>query len=173
MHRVEPGSIRNLMSDRLHFSRLRASVADIVDSGIDVLPHFEMAAIAVLEGMERPGEWPEVRRKLRAEGLRAAQHRGVLLLTPGDLERASSSGLLGGSDEVFLLETWDEEFESFPGRITGEDQDFSVTTPLGLEEWMVDVGCLLAAGDGHGVNFATLDGELAERLRARFPVAKG
>ena len=39
---------------------------------------------------------------------------------------------------------------------------------------MIDTGCLLALGDGDGLNFATLDAELAERLRARFkPAAKG
>jgi hypothetical protein len=37
---------------------------------------------------------------------------------------------------------------------------------------MLDTGCLLAIGDGAGVNIATLDPALAERLRARFAPAK-
>jgi len=36
---------------------------------------------------------------------------------------------------------------------------------------MVNSGCLLVLGDGAGLNFATLDAPLAERLRARFPLA--
>jgi hypothetical protein len=33
---------------------------------------------------------------------------------------------------------------------------------------MVDAGCMIALGDGHGLNFATLDPELGKRLLARF-----
>ena len=38
---------------------------------------------------------------------------------------------------------------------------------------MVDAGCLIALGDGHGLNFATPEAELADRLRARFKLIKG
>lgn len=163
-----------LVSERLFAGRLRASVADVVDLGIDVLPHYELAAIPVLDGAERPAEWPAVRRRLRAEGIRAREHRGVLLLVAGELDRASSVGLIGagGGDEAYLCREWNDEFEAFPQRITSDLQDFNHGTPLGLEEWMVLSGCLLAVGDGSGLNFATLDAELAEQLRRRFPPVK-
>ena len=156
------------MSDRLQFGRLDATIADAVDAGIDLLPHFEMAAIPVLENADRPAEWPEVRRRLRSEGIRTRQHRGVLLLEPGELDKLSSVGMFRGLDELFLSTEWDDEYEGFPGRITSDLHDFSEGTPLGLEEWMIDSGCLLALGDGRGLNFACLDAELAERLGARF-----
>jgi hypothetical protein len=159
------------MSERLHHARLNATIADVLDSGFDLLPTFELAAVPLLEGAERPAEWPAVRRRLRAEGIRAEQHHGVLLLQPGDLDHLSSLGFFRGNDELLLCDHWNEEFESFPGRISSDQQDFSITTPLGLEEWMVDAGCLLALGDGNGLNFATLDPELVVRLRARFKTA--
>lgn len=159
------------MSSRLFHGRLIALVSEAVDAGIDLLPHFEMAAIPVLEGTERPVEVPELRRQLRAEGIRPVQHRGVLLLEPGALEHLSTSGFLKGMDELFLLAEWNDEFEAFPGRITSDHQDFNETTPLGLEEWMLDAGCLLSLGDGDGLNFATLENELADRLCARFKPA--
>jgi hypothetical protein len=124
--------------------------------------------IPVLDGAERPAEWPEVRRRLRSEGMRTRSHRGVLLLEPGELDRFCSIGILSGNDELLLCAEWHDEFESFPGRVGSESQDFNEGTPLGLEEWMVDSGCLLVLGDGAGLNFATLDATLAERLRARF-----
>ncbi|MFI5372800.1 MAG: hypothetical protein ACHQ52_14685 [Candidatus Eisenbacteria bacterium] len=158
------------MTSDLLFGRLRASAADVVDAGIDVLPHFEMAAITILEGIEHPGEFPEIRRRLRGEGIRTLVHRGALLLKPGDLERAVSAGALAGSDEIFLCEEWNEEFEPFPGRVAGDD--FAKGTPLGLEEWMIDARCLLALGDATGVNFATHNADLDARLRGRFPAAK-
>ena len=158
------------MPSDLRFGRLRASIADIVDAGLDVLPHFEMAVISVLEGIEHPGEFPEIRRRLRGEGIRSATHRGVLLLKPVDLERAVSAGLLGGSEELYLVEEWNEEFEPFPGRVASED--FTRGTPLGLDEWMVDARCLLALGDADGVNWATHHPELEERLRERFAALK-
>jgi hypothetical protein len=161
------------MSERLHHARLAATVADVVDAGFDLLPNFELAAIPVLEGMERPGEMPAVKRRLRAEGIRAEEHRGVLLLQPGDLEHLSSLGFFRGTDELFLCSEWNEEFESFPGRVTSDQHDFGVTTPLGLEEWMMDAGCMLVLGDGSGLNFATLDHALADHLRARFKPARG
>src|SRR5882672_9699493 len=160
------------MTERLQYGRVAATVADTVDAGIDLLPHFEMAAIPVLENADRPGEWPEVKRRLRREGIRSKQHRGVLLLKPGELDRFSSVGMFNGVDELFLMSEWNDEFEGFPGRITSDLHDFGEGTPLGLEEWMLDSGCLLALGDGHGLNYACLDPGLAERLRARFKPAR-
>lgn len=160
------------MSERLHHGRLAARVADVVDAGVDLLPHFELAAIPLLDGAERPGEWPAVRRRIRAEGIRVADHRGVLLLTPGELDRLSTSGFFNGIDELFLVAEWNDEFEAFPGRVSSDLHDFNEGTPLGLEEWMVDAGCLLALGDGVGLNFATLDFELTRRLQTRFKTAK-
>jgi len=159
------------VSDRLHAGCLRGSIADVVDAGMDLLPHFEMAAITVLDALERPGELPAVRRRLRAEGIRAVEHRGALLLKPGELDQFSLVGLLAGNDEVYLCADWNEEFEPFPGRITSDHANFNESTLLGLEEWMVDAGCLIALGDGPGLNFATADALLAKRLRARFKPA--
>jgi hypothetical protein len=156
------------VNERLLHGCLRASVADIIDAGVDLLPHFELAAIPLLNGNEQPAEWPEVRRRLRAEGIRSERHRGAILIAPGELDHFSTVGLFEGSDELFLCSEWNDEFEPFPGRIGTDVQDFSITTPLGLEEWMIDTGCLLALGDGAGLNFATLDAALAERLMARF-----
>jgi len=84
-------------------------VAEVVDAG-DLLPEFELAAVAVMAGQERPGEEPAVRRHLRAEGIRPTEHRGVLLLDPGEMERFSSVGLLAGVDEVFFAHEWNDEF---------------------------------------------------------------
>ena len=155
------------LSDRIHHGRLKASIADVLDLGLDVLPHYELAVIPLLDGAERPAEWPDVKRRLRAEGVRTSSHRGALLLEPGEMDRFASVGLLTGNDELLLCTEWHDEFESFPGRVGG-DTDFP---PLGLEEWMIDSGCLLVLGDGAGLNFATLDATLAERLSARFPAA--
>lgn len=159
------------MNERLRCGRVPASIADVLDA-VDLLPHFELAAVAVLDGTERPGEWPTIRRRLRAEGIRYTTHRGALLLAPGELDRLVAVGLLGGQDELYLVTAWDDEFEVFPGRIAGDFADFDETTPLGLEEWMVDVGCLLALGAGSGLNVATLDPELWDRMRERFPAPK-
>jgi hypothetical protein len=159
------------VTERLQGGLIRASIADVVDA-VDLLPHFEMAAMPVLEGTDRPGEYPEIRRRLRGKGIRAASHRGVLLLTPGDLDRYASLGL-GNNSELYLCPEWNGKFEPFPGRITPDLADFNETVPLGLEEWVVDSGCLVALGDGaEGLNFGTLDAELAERLRERFPAPK-
>ena len=161
------------MSERIHFGCLVGTVADVLDAGLEMLPVFELAAVPVLDSTDRPGEWPAVRRRLRAEGIRCAQNRGVLLLPPGELDQAASIGLFHGFDEVYLCSEWNEDFEAFPVRITSDLCDFSDATPLGLEDWMLEAGCLLALGDGAGLNFATPDPEIAERLRARFKPARG
>jgi hypothetical protein len=158
------------VSERLYFGRLDASIAQLVDAA-DLLPDYELAALAVLEGQERPGEEPAVRRRLRAEGIRPTEHRGALLLDPAELERFSSVGLLGGGDEVFLSREWNDEFEPFPGRVSADLVDFREGTPLGLEEWMEHAGCVLALGDGPGLNYATTNREVHEKLGARFKPA--
>jgi len=159
------------VSERIFFGRLNASVSEVIESG-DLLPEYELAAIVVLEGQERPGEEPALRRRLRAEGIRPTEHRGALLLDPAGLERFSAVGLLGGGDEVFLASEWNEEFEPFPGRVSADSVDFREGTPLGLEEWMVHARCQLVLGDGAGLNFATLSRELSDRLSARFEPAR-
>jgi len=156
------------VTERLLHGRLKATVAETVDAGLDLLPHFEMAVIPLLNGRENPGEWPEIRRRLRAEGIRADRHRGAILVPPGDLDQLSSVGMLEGLDEVFLCSEWIDEFEPFPGRITTDVTNFDLESPLGLEEWMIDSHCLLALGDGNALNWATLDRGLADALRARF-----
>ena len=160
------------MTERLLHGSLRASLSDVIDAGIDLLPHFELAAITMLNAVEHPALVPDIRRRLRSEGIRAERHRGAILLEPGELDRFASVGLFEGNDELYLCAEWNEEFEPFPGRITSEVQSFEITTPLGLEEWMVDAGCLLALGDGVSLNWATLDADLGERLRSRFPARK-
>ena len=156
------------MSERTHFGCLLGTVSDVLDAGIEMLPAFELAAVPVLDGTDRPGEWPAVRRRLRAEGIRCAQSRGVLLLPPGELDQCASVGLFRGFDELYLCTEWNEDFEAFPARITSDLSDFHSATPLGLEDWMLEAGCVLALGDGAGLNFATPDAALAARLRARF-----
>lgn len=159
------------VSDRLYFGRLQATVAEVVDAG-DLLPEFELAAVSVLEGQERPGEEPAVRRRLRAEGVRPTEHRGTLLLDPGELERCASIGLFGGSDELFIGAEWNDEFEAFPGRVGAEAADFREGTPLGLEEWMLDAQCVLVLGDGAALNYATTSAEVHEKLGARYKPAR-
>ncbi len=159
------------MSDRIYHGRLQASVSEVVDA-IDLLPHYELAAIAVLEGQERPGEEPAVRRRLRAEGIPPREHRGALLVEPGELERFSSAGLLRGGDEVFFSLEWNDEFEPYPTRVAADSVDFREVLPLGLEDWMLETGCVLAVGDGAGLNYATPSLELHERLSKRFPPAR-
>lgn len=159
------------MSDSLYFGRLQSSVAEVIDAA-DLLPHYELAAIAVLEGQERPGEEPAIRRHLRAEGIRPAEHRGTLLVDAGSLERMSSVGLFGGGDEVYFSSEWNEEFEPFPGRISSDAVNFAEGTPLGLEEWMADTQCLLVLGDGNALNYATTSAELHQKLSARYPASR-
>ena len=170
---IRPRRVGVLLSEHVFFGRLQASVSEVVDSG-DLMPEFELASINVLEGQERPGEEPAIRRRMRAEGIRPTENRGALLLDPGELERCSSVGLFGGSDEVYFASVWNDEFEPFPGRITSDQVDFSEGLPLGLEDWMLDVHCTLAVGDGAGLNYVTTSPELHERLVARFkPVKAG
>ena len=156
------------VTPRLHHGRLKTNISALLDAGLDLLPHYELAMIPVLDAAERPAEWPEIRRRLKAEGVRAKAHRGAFLLTPGDTDVIASVGVFRGIDELFLCSDWNEELEPFPGRISSDQQDFNEVAPLGLEEWMIDAGCLLALGDGDGLNFATLDLALAERLRKQF-----
>ena len=159
------------MSDHIYFGRLDATVSQVVDA-VDLLPDYALAAIAVLEGQERPGEEPAVRRRLRSEGIRPREHRGALLVEPGEIERCSTAGLLSGGDEVFFATEWNDEFEPYPARVTGESVDFREGLPLGLEDWMHETGCLLALGDGTALNYATTSQDLHERLSQRFKPAR-
>lgn len=159
------------MSEHIFHGRLHASVSELIDAG-DLLPHFELAAVAVLEGQERPGEEPAVRRRMRSEGIRPREHRGALLMDPHELERCSTAGFLSGGDEVFLSTEWNEELEPYPSRISADHSDFREGLPLGLADWMSETHCVLALGDGGGLNYATTSEELHERLQARFKPAR-
>lgn len=159
------------MSEPIFHGRLHASVSELIDAG-DLLPHFELAALAVLEGQERPGEEPAVRRRMRSEGIRPREHRGALLMDPHELERCSTAGFLSGGDEVFLSTEWNDELEPYPSRISSDHADFREGLPLGLADWMAETHCVLALGDGGSLNYATTSEELHERLQARFKPAR-
>ena len=159
------------MRELIYFGRLDATVSDLVDA-LDLLPDYALAAINVLEGQERPGEEPAVRRRLRSEGIRPREHRGALLVQPGEMERVSSAGILGGGDEVFFSTEWNDEFEPYPARVAADTVDFREGLPLGLEDWMLEARCVLAVGDGAGLNYATPSEELHERLSKRFRPAR-
>ena len=159
------------MSESIYYGRLDATVSQVVDA-VDLLPDYELAAIAVLEGQERPGEEPAVRRRMRSKGIRPREHRGALLVEPGEMEIFSSAGLLSGGDEVFFAIEWNDEFEPYPSRVTADSVDFREGLPLGLEDWMLECGCVLAVGDGGGLNYATTSRELHERLSQRFRPAR-
>lgn len=159
------------VSEPIFHGRLHASVSELIDAG-DLLPHFELAAVAVLEGQERPGEEPAVRRRMRSEGIRPREHRGALLMDPHELERCSTAGFLSGGDEVFLSTEWNDELEPYPSRISADHSDFREGLPLGLADWMSETHCVLALGDGGGLNYATTSEELHERLQARFKPAR-
>ena len=155
----------------IFYGRLDATVSEVVDA-VDLLPDYALAAINVLEGQERPGEEPAVRRRMRSEGIRPREHRGALLVEPGEMERFSGAGLLGGGDEVYFAIEWNDEFEPYPARVTAELVDFREGLPLGLEDWMLETGCVLALGDGTALNYATTSQELHERLAKRFKPAR-
>jgi len=159
------------LSESIYYGRLDATVSQVVDA-VDLLPDYELAAIAVLEGQERPGEEPAVRRRMRSKGIRPREHRGALLVEPGEMEIFSSAGLLSGGDEVFFAIEWNDEFEPYPSRVTADSVDFREGLPLGLEDWMLECGCVLAVGDGGGLNYATTSRELHERLSQRFRPAR-
>jgi hypothetical protein len=159
------------VSDIIYHGRLDATVAEIIDSA-DLLPDHELAAVPVLEGQERPGEEPAVRRRLRFEGIAPREHRGALLVEPGELEKFSTAGLFGGGDEVFLAVEWNDEFEPYPSRVSADMADFRDSLPLGLADWMHECGCVLVLGDGGALNYATPSAEVHERLQARFKSAR-
>jgi len=159
------------LSERIYFGRLDATVSQVVDA-VDLLPDYALAAINVLEGQERPGEEPAVRRRLRSEGIRPREHRGALLVEPCEMERASTAGLLSGGDEVYFAAEWNDEFEPYPARVTAETVDFREGLPLGLEDWMLECGCVLALGDGVALNYATTSQDLHEQLSKRFKPAR-
>jgi hypothetical protein len=159
------------VSERIYFGRVQATVSEVVDA-VDLLPDYQLAAIPVLEGQERPGEEPAVRRRLRSGGIRPREHRGALLVEPGEMERISSTGLLSGGDEVYFAIEWNDEFEPYPARVTAEQVDFREGLPLGLEDWMLEAGCVLALGDGTALNYATTSQELHEQIAKRFKPAR-
>ena len=98
----------------MYFGCRVGAVSDVLDAGLEMLPAFELAAVPVLDGTDRPGEWPAVRRRLRAEGIRFAQNRGVLLFPPGELDQCATVGLFRGFDEIYLCAEWNEELRTSP-----------------------------------------------------------
>ena len=145
------------MTERLLHGCLKASVADVVEAGLELLPDFELAAIPMLDGQERPAEVPTVRRRLRAEGIRVVEHRGVLLLTARDLQyRATrfASAILGTAvvfTMVFLMTGVTEQFHREPRE---------VVRVLGSDAWLLREGA-----SGAFTSSETLPTDVARRIR--------
>jgi len=73
---------------------------------------------------------------------------------------------------VYFAVEWNDEFEPYPSRVAAELVDFREGLPLGLEDWMLESGVLLALGDGAALNYATTSQELHEKLSKRFRPAR-
>ena len=78
-----------------------------------------------------------------------------------DLLRAVNvPGLMAGFDEVWLFDHGRPNKEVPLGIVlTSDAVNFNEQLPEGLETYMRETRCVLALGDGCGLNYATWDGE--------------
>jgi hypothetical protein len=95
-----------------------------------------------------------------------AVNYGNICVTMPSLWRALEVGVLTGFDEVWVHgnELPTISLETAPSA-TSDGVSFSPGVPAGLADAMDATDCILVLGDGCGLNYATLDDRIAERLR--------
>ncbi len=70
-----------------------------------------------------------------------------------------------GFDEVWICSSTPQHGKPHDLRLTSDNHLQS--EPTGLRPWMRESACVLALGDGDGLNFATFDADLADLLGRR------
>jgi tRNA U34 5-methylaminomethyl-2-thiouridine-forming methyltransferase MnmC len=107
-------------------------------------------------------------------GVQARLEGTAVLVLPEQLYRAARVPVFTGFDEVRLFEHERPEKE-VPSRLvlTSDAVDFNERLPDALEAYMRETRCVLALGDGCGLNYATWDSAFAAFIEAKFQASMG
>jgi hypothetical protein len=147
----------------LYYGNVPTGVQEVLVRLYERSPTFTTALIRCLDSDHTPSGVLGVLARYGIEGRLDASGAAV---SKEELFRAAKKrGLFAGFDEVWLFED-DRPNRHIPSHIvlTSDGLDFNNGLPEGLEACMRDSRCVLALGDGCGLNYATWDCELQNWL---------
>lgn len=131
------------------------SIAEILGRYYDLLPPFRAALIRSLDSTRDPSGILEV---LRRHGSEALLGSGSVVLSPDQLRKATANGVFVGFDEIWFSKA--SQFERIPPLevfLTSDGLNMDEGLPEGMNALMEDLDCILAMGDGCGLNLITSD----------------
>ncbi len=123
------------------------------------------ASGAIIRSLDSAHSELDLSRILSFHGVEHAVSSGSVCVTMTSLWRAVEQGVMTGFDEVWIHGNGLPaiNLENVPGA-TSDGVDFSAGIPAGLADAMDATDCILVLGDGCGLNYATPDHRIAERL---------
>lgn len=125
--------------------------------------------IAVIRCLDSSNDATAIARVLDAHQVSFQILNGSVCLSTTDLQLAIYAGAFVGFDEVWLLAGDRPASQMFAySNITSDGKDFSREEPRDLRHAMRESGCIVALGDGCGLNFATSSNDISESLKHRF-----
>ena len=149
---LRPPPMRSSLTERLHHGRLVATVSDVVDAGIDLLPTFAMGVVPVLDGAGPPRRVADGTPAAPRRGIRARQHRGVLLLEPGTRPLLVGRPVPRRVRAVPVSRVERRVRSRFRVACRRTCRTSARARRFGPRGVDVDSGCVLALGDGDGLN---------------------
>lgn len=146
----------------LYYGKLIGGVGDVLSYLGDRASEFRWTAVRSLDSDCAPSHILDVLRRL---GIEARLEADSVFLSGEHLHVAAQKGLFCGFDEVWL---WREEPRNrhFTSDVvlTSDGINLNDGLPTNVENAMRQLGCVLALGDGCGLNYVTTDYALADEI---------
>jgi hypothetical protein len=151
----------------LYYGNVPGDVHDVLVRSDERLPAFKSALIRCLDSDRTPSRLLGL--LARYQIVAGLERTGVVVSKEGLSRAANQRGLFVGFDEVLLFEYGPPKIEVPPDMFLTFTVDFNEALPETLEAFMRETKCVVAFGDGCGLNYATWDGSYAAFIEAQFP----
>ena len=142
-----------------------------------LIDNFPLALVTSLDGDPEVYAIPTITKPLEKSGVKSSRIGDALLISGSDLvELEESYGVFQGFDEVWLFRQHPMSYDPPGALIVGPadlrprmpsaapPDDLREGVPPAAEEWMLDSGCVLGLGDGTGLNYVTINRDIADYL---------
>lgn len=131
-----------------------------------VLSLCDQDLVTVIRSIDSAYSLIDLTKILDFHGVPYSVMNGNVCVSTDNLRKAVSKDVFTGFDEVWILRGGppDLDLSDLPP-LTSDGTDLSVEIPTELVEAIARTNCVLAIGDGCGLNFATMDERLAQEIR--------
>ena len=148
----------------LYSGWVEANIHLLLHDHPQLIGNFPWALVTSLDSSLDIPAMPSVQKALEKTATKSFELGKSLVVSGSDLvEMETSYELFFGFDELWLFREYPIQLD-LPGAWIVAPRDLSEGIPSQVEEWTLESRCVLGLGDGIGLNYITVDEEIAAQL---------